>query len=93
MDELPLMLTLADRMLWTTALVAAPVAPAALAQSVADFYRGKTLRIVIGYAPEDGHVQFIVQPPSPGNESRIMLGWEAADVVAQNVADLVERDD
>lgn len=31
MDELPLMLSLADRMLWTTALVAAPVLLASLA--------------------------------------------------------------
>lgn len=31
MEELPLMLSLADRMLWTTALVAAPVLLASLA--------------------------------------------------------------
>lgn len=31
MDELPLLLSLADRMLWTTALVAAPVLLASLA--------------------------------------------------------------
>ncbi|HWK42839.1 MAG TPA: flagellar biosynthetic protein FliQ [Croceibacterium sp.] len=31
MDELPILLSLADRMLWTTALVAAPILLAALA--------------------------------------------------------------
>jgi flagellar biosynthetic protein FliQ len=31
MDELPVLLSLADRMLWTTALVAAPILLAALA--------------------------------------------------------------
>jgi tripartite-type tricarboxylate transporter receptor subunit TctC len=45
------------RMVWSVAALAATllVVPELRAQSVADFYRGKTIRMVIGYGPGGGY--------------------------------------
>src|SRR5580704_3207979 len=40
---------------WLAALAAFLAAPAGHAQTVADFYRGKTLHMVIGYVPGGGY--------------------------------------
>jgi tripartite-type tricarboxylate transporter receptor subunit TctC len=47
----------AGRMVWSTVALAAmlTVAPAVRAEPVADFYRGKTMKLIIGYAPGGGY--------------------------------------
>jgi tripartite-type tricarboxylate transporter receptor subunit TctC len=47
----------ARRMVWSVAALAAmlTIAPALRAEPIADFYRGKTLKMIIGYGPGGGY--------------------------------------
>src|SRR6202163_3177289 len=48
---------LAGRMIWSVLWLAAMliVAPALRAEPIADFYRGKTMKVIIGYGPGGGY--------------------------------------
>src|SRR5450631_1371270 len=48
---------LARRMIWSAVALAAmlTVAPTLRAEPVADFYRGKTMKMIIGYGPGGGY--------------------------------------
>src|ERR1700681_3755953 len=48
---------LAGRMIWPALWLAAMlmVAPALRAEPIADFYRGKTVKVIIGYGPGGGY--------------------------------------
>src|ERR1700693_2665929 len=47
----------ARRMVWSAAALAAmmTIAPALRAEPIADFYRGKTMKVIIGYGPGGGY--------------------------------------
>src|ERR1700676_3829484 len=47
----------AKRMVWSAAALAAmlAIAPALRAAPIADFYRGKTMKMIIGYGPGGGY--------------------------------------